>query len=289
MRWLRRCRKMQLVKAVDHIRPGIVQIGFVAEGLSAELRNRLGRPFVRSCLGTGFFVNSDGYVVTARHVIQLAQRLGEQIAADRKNVFVGLAMPNTEKMRGNFCGVGFDLVDEDARHDLALLKLKQNPFRGEVRSAFRVKGAELPLLFATVTLNPNRPKDGDAVAVSGYPLGQPVLVTSAGWMATSWSFDITETPVLGAPEWSVTLDVADYFLADIEVNPGNSGGPLYVIEDASVIGICVASMPSPVRDQEQNPVSQDDRRLFYSSGLTKVVPSRYIIDLLNRHGLTWSE
>jgi len=172
---------------------------------------------------------------------------------------------------------------------LALLKLKRNPFKGEVRSGFVIGGKEVPLLFGTATLNPNRPEDGAAVGISGYPLGQPVLVTNAGWMATSWAFEITEAPIPGAPQWFRIPDIADAYLADIEVNPGNSGAPVYLIEDVTVIGVCVGSKPAPVRDQLNNDVIINGRRLFYSSGLTTVVPVRYVIELLRKHNLSWSE
>ena len=266
-----------------------MQISFLAIGLSPGVHNQPWRPFVRTPLGTGFLVNSDGFVVTARHVVQCGHRLAEQIEAAQAGMLVGLAMPNTENMRGNFTGVGFHLVDEDARHDLALLKLEANPFRGEVRSGFVTNGEEMPFLLGTATLDSSRPRDGDAVGVSGYPLDQPVLVTNAGWMATSWSFEIAEAPVPGAPQLLPTPYIADTFLADLEANPGNSGGPVYLIESASVIGVCVGSMPSPVWDQDGNPARTDTQELFYSSGLTVVVPVRYVIDLLSKYGLSWSE
>ena len=284
---------MNVAQAVDHMRPSIVQVAFLAVGLSREFLQQVGHPFVHTCLGTAFLVNSDGYAVTARHVVEsgrrLAGRFAGQILAGPSGMVAGLALPNTESMRGNFKDVGFDLVDEDAAHDLALLKLSPNPFSGEVRSGFVTNGQEVPFLLGTATLNPSRPRDGDAVGVSGYPLRQTVLVTNAGWMATSWSFEIAEAAVPGAPQLFRTPDIADTFLADLEANPGNSGGPVYLIESASVIGVCVGSMPSPVWDQDGNPARTDTQELFYSSGLTVVVPVRYVIDLLSKYGLSWSE
>jgi len=280
---------MDVAQAVDQIRPCIVQIRFLAAHLSDGLRREVGRPFITDTLGTGFLVNSDAYVIAALHVIEGGRRIAEQIQARQKGILVGLAQPNTENMRGNFSLVGFDVVDEDDRHDLALLKLKENPFKGEVRSGFVNGGKEVPLLFGMATLNPKRPKDGAAVGISGYPLGQPVLVTNAGWMATSWAFEITEVPVPGAPQWFRIPDIADAYLADVEVNPGNSGAPAYLIENATVIGMCVGSKLAPVRDQRGNHVIVDGRELFYSSGLTVVVPVRYVIELLRKHNLSWSE
>lgn len=276
---------MDVSKAIERIRPSIVQIILLATDVSEELRYKVG-PFFRLPLGTGFLVNVDAYVITAHHVIEGGRQIAQQIPARQKRILIGLAQPNTENMRGNFSVVDCEITDTDARHDLALLKLKRNPFRGEVRSGIVIGDKEVPLLFGTAALNPNRPRDGEAVSISGYPLGEPVLVTNTGWMATSWAFEIKEIPIPGAPEWFRMPDVADAYLADVEVNPGNSGAPVYLVENATVIGVCVGSKLAPIRDQQGN---IGEPKLFYSSGLTVVVPARYVIDLLKKHDLKWSE
>jgi len=281
---------MEVAQAVDQVRPSIVQIMLHASDFSNGLRRQLGRPFISRSLGTGFIVNSGGYVITARHVVKDINTLSEYFKeAVTKQLYVGLAILNTENMRGNFSIVQFDMVDEDALHDLVLLKLKRNPFKGEVRSGININSKEVPLLFGTVKLNPDRPKDGAAVGISGYPLSEPVLVTNAGWMATSWAFQTKEVPVPGSPDWFYHLEIADSYLADVRANPGNSGGPVYLIDDGTVIGVCVASKLVPIVDQQGNVVTIDGQQLNYSSGLTVVVPSKYVIDLLKKHSLSWLE
>lgn len=286
---------MTVAEAIEHIRPSIVQITYLASDLSDELRRQIGgKPFISGPLGTGFLVNSDGYVITALHVITKGRMELERLQAGRKAMFVGLATPNTETMRGNFALVHFELIDQDPPHDLALLKLRQNPFEGEVKSGIRVAGDEIPLLFGVASLKLQRPQDGAAVAISGYPLGQPVLVTNAGWMATSWSFEIHEIQPPGAPDWFRIPDVADSYLADVEINPGNSGGPVYLVEKGTVIGLCSGSKPTPVTEvlgqgQHQSATTADGHPLVYSSGLTVVVPAQYVIELLKKNGLKWTE
>lgn len=248
---------MKLSEAIELIRPSVVQI------VSAEGR--------RAPLGTGFIVDEEAHVVTAHHVV-----------ASARQILVGLALPNTENMRGNFILVDVDLVAVDGRHDLGLLKLRRNPFRGAIRSGIVINNEEVPVLYGTARLNPNRPKDGFEVGISGYPLHVPVMVTNSGWMATSWESDIAQMPAPGAPPGFAIPDIADSYLADVEVNPGNSGGPGYLVDDASVIGVCVGSRLAPVRDQAGNSVRWNGG-LFYSSGLTAVVPARYVVELLKRN------
>lgn len=115
----------------------------------------------------------------------------------------------TEHFRGNFTGVEFDLIDSDPRHDLALLKLKKNPFTGELRSGMVIGGKEIPLAVHTTTPLLQRPKDGEAIGVSGYPLANPVLVTKGGWMATSWAYDFDLIETQGVPPGFPRLDMAD--------------------------------------------------------------------------------
>ena len=124
----------------------------------------------------------------------------------------------------------------------------------------------VPLPYGKATLNPDRPRDGALVGISGYPFGEPVLVTNSGSMATSWSTDITEMSLPVTP--FRFPDIADVYLADVEANPGNSGGPVYLTENATVIGMCVGSKRAPICDETGEPGVVDHRRLFHSSGLT---------------------
>jgi len=266
---------MALTQAIELIRSSIVQIClFQAQG---------SRRIMSIPLGTGFILNKEGVVITANHIIQT----GQQIMRDQGLKFTaGLAIPNTENMRGNFILTELEVIDQDERHDLAILKLRKNPFKGELRSGIMINNKEIPFLYGIATLNPMRPNDGAAIGISGYPLGQPVLVTNAGYMATTWSFEKTPSavPIPGTEQWFHKIEVDDCYFADVEVNPGNSGGPVYLIENAKVIGICVGSILTPISDRMGQPING----LSYSSGLTKVVPVRYAINLLQRHSYSWS-
>ena len=260
---------MSLSEAIEKVKPSIVQNSFFATGLSPEFQAKIQKPVFSHVLGTGFFINSDGYVVTARHVIEGGNKMAEKIPAANKRILVGLALPNTESMRANFVLLDYERIDEDALHDIILLKLMKNPFKGEVRSPIVINGKELPLLYGTPILNLNRPRDGLPIAVSGYPLNETVLVTNSGGLATCWGTN--------------TRGVADSYLADIEVNAGDSGAPVYEIENSTIIGLCVASKSAQVRDQNDDEVVVNGKIYFYSSGLTIVVPAHYIAELLKKN------
>jgi len=261
---------MDLTTAIKHVRPSIVQVNLQAHGFP-----RVGtspQPIdLNQPLGTGFVISLEGYVVTANHVVEAGFKALENLQSEIKMLSIGFAYTNTQEMRGNFTLMDFDLVETDKIHDLALLKLKSK----EIPPMF---GNVPPLKLAPVILNLDRPEDGVAIGISGYPLNQSVLVTNGGFMATSWAFDLQELKLQGTPKFYRKLDIADSYLADINVNPGNSGGPVYLASDGSVIGVCVAYLPTNVRDDKGGITNY-----YYNTGLAIVVPSRYVSDLLRRH------
>lgn len=285
-------RTMNLSAAVQFIRPSVVQI--VVELNSPPAPGGFpARPSRPVPLGTGFLVNEDGYVATALHVVRAFENLQGQ---GQKRLLVGTALPNLENykglsIRGSFQLTECDIIDEDARHDLALLKLKQNPFKGELGTFANIRGEKIGSEHKAATLSPGRPLDGEAIAVSGYPLSNTVLITTSGNLASAWGYDVADVHVPGRPEWFRFPDVADSYLADVQVNGGNSGGPVYSVENGKVIGVCVAFANAPVvySDGDHEPASAGNRPLSYNSGLSVVVPIRYVIDMLKKKNLKWQE
>ena len=264
---------MDLTTAIKHVQPSIVQITLLAHGFPRG--GTIPQPTnLTRALGTGFVISPEGYVVTANHVMEEGFKALESVKSEIKKLSIGFANPNTQKMRGNFTLMDFDLIETDKIHDIALLKLKSK----EIPPMF---GNVPPLKLAPVILNPDRPEDGVTIGISGYPLNQSVLVTNGGFMATSWAFDLQELKSPETPEFYRKLDIADSYLADINVNPGNSGGPVYLASDGSVIGVCVAYLRTNIRDDKGSA-----KNYYYNTGLAIVVPSRYVCDLLKRHTLS---
>lgn len=123
-------KRLTLSEAIEFTRPSVVQI----DVRIVQPRGTTGpfqlppRPIYVN-LGSGFLVSADGYAVTARHVVRDYQAI--QIEG-HKMLVVGLSLPNVESptlsVRASFNFIECQVVDEDVRHDLALLKLNPNPF-----------------------------------------------------------------------------------------------------------------------------------------------------------------
>jgi S1-C subfamily serine protease len=286
-----------LTKAILQVRPSVVQIGIGFFHLPERTKKYLeknsdwqGSFCPDPCaafdqpMGTGFLVTEDGYVITAKHVMDALKKhpnlndkrgplefgpasptVRIQMPLDNEIGVNRAVMPPEPIYRGYFSGFRFEEIDEDPIHDLALLKLNPNPFtidvdlktpNGDVQKIVQVKPARLSL---------GRPDEGEPVAVSGYPLRSPVMVTTSGAIASSWEVD----------QKTFSSHVSDSYLADMHVNHGNSGGPVFSIVDGSVIGVCVSIVPDSLGSG------------YYNSGLSSIIPAKYVIELLKKHNLKW--
>lgn len=277
---------MEIHEAIEIIRTSVVQISAtVVAGTEADRARLHGKNFLSRPLGTGFFVSEEAHVLTAQHVVDGARRVISEWPQSQVQIGIGLAVPNSENMRANFHIVGFDVVEEDDRHDIALLKLSQNPFEGEIPPMIVINGESIGAMYGVPMLQTTRPRDGEPIAVSGYPLGETVLVTNAGIVASSWSVTRAEVAHPTVPD--VTLpDLRDTYLADVQTNPGNSGGPAYSTLDGAVIGVLVAGRLTEVTAGDQ-PVAVNGLPVLADAGLSLLVPIKYAVEMLERHRVAW--
>ncbi len=235
---------VKLPDAIDRMRPSIVQI------------QSLTYPNIQT-LGTGFVVGAASHVVTAQHVVNAVN------AGVGDEVLIGFAGPDVTtlamQIRGSFTSIGCPIVDASADDDLALIQLPAQPFGGmQILVGETPQAPPRQVRFATA-----RCRDGTDIAVSGYPLAEPALVTNAGVLASGFTLMTGSGP----PQ--------ERLLGDFTANPGNSGGPVYTTQDASVIGVLVAGRLVKVIE---GPGS-------VSSGLTLIVPVAAVLKLLAKNGV----
>jgi S1-C subfamily serine protease len=233
---------MQLPDTIDRIRPSVVQI-----------RASSGRK-----LGTGFIATDANHVVTAFHVIEAAA--GEPIQ-------VGFAGPDVDtpqvKARANFMISEGTLAGADPDHDLAVIA---TPSTGGLTIKLGPRLIAAPPRPARLKADTLRA--GAQLAVSGYPLDEPSLITNAGILASAYS------PA------NPPSSLQECYLGDFTANPGNSGGPVYGANDASVIGVCVGGRMAPVHGAPSPGVAG-----YYLAGLTVIVPAIDVLKLLADLGL----
>ena len=263
---------MDLADAIEYVRPSIVQIavlpGAAAQGTQLNV------------LGTGFWVSEDGLVMTARQVIEDAQRLMTSLPGS--SLMVGQAIPSITDpeftIRGSFNYLRSKVAEEDPRHDIALIQAMQNPFGTEQRPFIKAPAPDTDVypLLGLATLSTSEVRDGEQIGVSGYPLAEPALVTTSGGIASALGVNIQQAQALGAHPGYTIPNTANTYLADVTVNPGNSGGPVYRISDGAVIGVCVAF--------RLGRGSNGTDMFFNNFGLSVVVPIKYGRELIARHG-----
>jgi S1-C subfamily serine protease len=258
-------RRIGRIESIERIRSAIVRVVHLGS-----------RPAL-TLLGTGFFVNTDGHVVTANHVMEKGREI---IRARGGSLGIGIARDlSASSGRGNFIYLEATTIDAALEHDLALLRV--NEHLSEARKRF---GEDLgPTGY--VRLKPTRPSDGMEIATSGFPFDFTTLITTQGWVASAWQFSLKNVPLEGS---SITIPriANDVYVAQVPTNHGNSGGPVYAVEDSAVIGVVLSFVAAPV-EQRKSGGFQPLKEFAYNAGLTFVIPATQVIELLKRNAVTW--
>lgn len=237
-------RTVTLAQAVNQARPYVVQV-------------RVGNVARPSGIGTGFFVDRSGLIATAYHVVE-----------DQSEIHAGFTHVPADSIRGNFMMWEADVVAVDERNDIALIRHREaNPFEWILGKEY---APGLPYLLDVARLYTARPEDGEPIGVSGYPLGNPILVSAGGFIASAWANDMLNW------EWS------ELYLGDVQVNPGNSGGPAYRVSDASVVGVVIATQMDIVKDREGKPPEVEGQPLeaFANANIALIRPTSYVAELM---------
>ena len=166
----------------------------------------------RVTLGTGFFINRNGDVLTAAHVVTELQRL-----TSLENPCFGAIYVAKTEWKNRYRNVDTDLqwfrmaeCEYRENVDMGVCKAHLNPFLDPTTNKFI-----RPVSLASYV----RYNDGSPIAFTGFPLQFAYPITSKGYIA---SYDPT----------------AKKLIIDKTAWPGASGSPLYT-SDGKVIGIVV--------------------------------------------------
>jgi S1-C subfamily serine protease len=234
--------------------------------------------------GTGFLINTDGVVVTARHVIY-----PPGVTQPPSEIKVEIRMPtvNTERIKiiASWSDFTSNLIAVDESHDIAVLKPTHSPFP-EIR-LLHSPTQDITVKPSLGVLDPRPLRDGEPAFTSGYPLELPILISVSGFMASSDPMNFDQP----------THKVLDIYWAAMQTNPGNSGGPFFSQASGNVIGMVVAYENAPVvfgdsGKQGQGIIQAPDgaisaHPLVSNSGITVVLPARYIVELLLSNGIRY--
>jgi S1-C subfamily serine protease len=228
-------------------------------------------------------VNKEGFALTAAHVVACP---AVALASHRIKVGLPLVYSVTEQTtnRANFKFIDADVIERDDVHDIALLKLSTNPFGAEIQSGYTLEGKSLPLMALGVPLLSARTlREGEPIAASGFPFTSPVLHTNAGIIASTRSAHYFDSEGDGV-HVRVT---SDFYLADMTVNHGNSGGPVYDFS-GEVIGIVSAFKVTEVEQFVSNGWQQtqrDEGAYGYNARLAVIIPIAHAKALISKHAV----
>lgn len=207
--------------------------------------------------GNAFFINSQGYLVTAAHVLQAFRDLGQPyILVDRPNSPPQLLKAN--------------IVAVDWTHDVAVLRANRNPFEGKFRVAF-------------LSLAANRPAPGAAIVATALHPSNIRAASTYKLPVQDWS----SAQILGFVQTreETNLPKTDLFVFSHEVQNGQSGSPVLLRASHEVVGLVDGRWLRP--SSFSLPSANGTRAVPYSGPVGAAVPIDYLLTLLEKNSVTW--
>ena len=202
--------------------------------------------------GNAFFINEEGYLITAGHVLSAFHDGGQP------HIIVG--SPNKPRQL-----LEASVVAADWEHDVAVLRAKPNPFPGDNNFAFLPLSAEMP------------------------PKGKAVLAASllSPDVENASSLDVplenlTQGEVLDYQfHQEAGFLESELLLVSQQISAGQSGSPLVSTDSHGVVGIIVGRWLLPV----VVPSAANRNHLTLSPGAALRI--HYAISLLQKNHIAW--
>lgn len=227
----------ELPELIDEVKPSIVAVGTYSKTRSPSFIMR----------GTGFAIGNGSVLATNAHVVP------EKLDVDSSEILV-IQLP----AQGGAQLRGAKLVAIDKAHDLALL---------------RIEGKPLPPL---VLHSEGRVREGQNIAFIGFPIGSvlgPSPVTHRGIISAITPIALPSPTARQLNERVINRLKSgsfEVYQLDGTAYPGNSGGPLFSMEQGEVIGIINMVF---VKSTKEATLSQP-------SGISFAIPVLYLRELL---------
>ena len=204
--------------------------------------------------GNAFFINRQGYLVTAAHVLQTFRDLGQPyILLDRPN-----APPQTIKAA---------IIAIDWTHDVAVLRATPNPFEGKFRVAF-------------LTLASARPTPGEPIVATAL---HPANIRTASTYKMPVE-DFSRAQVLGFVQTreEPNFPETDLFVFSHEVQKGQSGSPVLLADSHQVVGLVDGRW---LRSSSFSLPSDGGHAASYTGPVGAAVPVDYLLVLLQKNSV----
>jgi hypothetical protein len=205
--------------------------------------------------GNSFFINRDGYLLTAAHVLsQFRDGSGQPCILVR----LAMAPPRLLKVQ---------IIATDSEHDVAILRVTPNPFAGPYNVAVLPLAAEKAPIGESVVANALRP----ARLRDPHTFEMPIEDLAAGQILNYLSVRLDSSPsgnaVLSKPNAGT-----DIFLFSHEVLRGQSGAPVLSADSHEVVGIVEGRWLHPAGT-------------LATQGAA--IPVTYALALLREHHIAW--
>lgn len=203
--------------------------------------------------GNGFFINDQGYVVTAAHLLSYFRYGGEPY------ILVGPPEGPSRMLEA-------PIVAADWDHDVAVLRATPNPFQSEKKIAYLPLSVDTLVPGTSVLSASLRPPDAKDAHTSVEPL-----------------HDFSRSEVIEYQFYEEKKDAAEneLVLFSQDVVPGQSGSPLVAAKTHSAVGIVVGQWLHPA----VIPSGSSGGHLTVAPGAALRI--HYAIALLTEHHIAW--
>jgi S1-C subfamily serine protease len=217
-------------------------------------------------IGTGVRINGDGDVLTAAHVARDTSVVWQTLrnTGIESEVMVAGAARNAEYVKAGVetMGGAFPAAIKaiDLEHDVAVLE----PARGARRAAsIDDQAGPGKAWLREAKFDLERPSPGEALFGFGFPEYSPGLIATTGAITLA----VGSTNLVEAKKSGDTALVPIY-RAGLEINPGNSGAPLFRASDGALRGIVseIAEKPELI---------------------ATIVPASEIAKVLSKYAIKW--